>query len=60
MYTLKVKKVVVVIDETLTTRESGFINLWLSRNEMFIIEIICKMKRVEGKLTTFDEKRLKK
>lgn len=45
----------VVVDETMTTLENGFIDLWLPRNEVFIVELSYDGKSVTGDLTTFDE-----
>ena len=45
----------VVVDETLTTLENGFIDLWLPRNEAFIVEMSYDGKNVTGDLTTFEE-----
>ncbi|MEK3763914.1 MULTISPECIES: CueP family metal-binding protein [unclassified Solibacillus] len=45
----------VIVDEKLTTLENGFIDLWLPRNEAFIVEMSYDGKSVTGDLTTFEE-----
>lgn len=45
----------IIVDEKLTTLENGFIDLWLPRNEAFIIQMEYDGKKVEGDLATFDE-----
>ncbi|MGN7477813.1 CueP family metal-binding protein [Solibacillus silvestris] len=45
----------VVVDEAMTTLENGFIDLWLPRNEAFIIEMSYDGKSATGDLTTFEE-----
>ena len=45
----------VIVDEKLTTLENGFIDLWLPRNEAFIVEMSSDGKSVTGDLTTFEE-----
>lgn len=45
----------VVVDEKMATMENGFIDLWLPRNEAYIIELSHDGKKVSGDLTTFEE-----
>lgn len=45
----------VVVEGIYTTLENGFIDLWLPRNEAFIIEMNYDGKKVSGEITTFDE-----
>ena len=45
----------VIIDETLTTLENGFIDFWLPRNEAFVVKMSYDGKSVTGDLTTFEE-----
>ncbi|WP_274308441.1 CueP family metal-binding protein [Solibacillus daqui] len=45
----------VIFDDTVTTLENGFIDLWLPRNEAFVIEMVHDGKKVSGEITTFDE-----
>jgi len=45
----------VLVDETMTTMQNGFIDLWLPRDEAYVIELSHDGKKVSGDLTTFDE-----
>lgn len=45
----------VIVDETMTTMENGFIDLWLPRNDAYIIELSHDGKKVTGDFTTFEE-----
>lgn len=45
----------VIVDETVTTLPNGFIDLWLPRNEAYVIELNHDGKKVSGNLTTFEE-----
>ncbi|MEG0473955.1 MAG: CueP family metal-binding protein [Solibacillus sp.] len=45
----------VIVDEKITTLENGFFDLWLPRNQAYIIQIEQDGKKVEGGITTFEE-----
>lgn len=45
----------VIIDETLETLDNGFIDLWLPRNEAFVVKMSYDGKSVTGDITTFEE-----
>ncbi|ATP42113.1 hypothetical protein CSE16_20020 [Solibacillus sp. R5-41] len=45
----------IIVDEKLTTLENGFFDLWLPRNQVYIIQIEHDGKKVEGGFTTFEE-----
>lgn len=45
----------VIVDETMTTMQNGFIDLWLPRDEAYVIELSHNGKKVSGDLTTFEE-----
>lgn len=45
----------VLVDEGLITLENGFIDLWLPRNEAFVVKMSYDGMSVTGDLTTFEE-----
>ena len=44
----------VVVDETITSLENGFIDLWLPRDKNFQVKITHDDKTVESKISTFE------
>ena len=44
----------VVVDETMTTEENGFIDLWLPRDETFVVEMTQGSRTTEAKISTFE------
>lgn len=44
----------VVVDETITSLENGFIDLWLPRNKNFQVKITHDDKTVESNISTFE------
>ncbi|AJD92207.1 hypothetical protein JMA_28900 [Jeotgalibacillus malaysiensis] len=45
----------VVIDESMTTFENGFIDLWLPRNDTYQVEIQHGDKTVESEISTYED-----
>src|SRR5699024_4128487 len=43
-----------VVDETMTTEETGFIDLWLPRYETFVVEMTQGSRTTEAKISTFE------
>lgn len=44
----------VIVDETITSPENGFIDLWLPRDQEFNVTITHEGKKAEAVLTTFE------
>ena len=44
----------VVVDETMTTEKNGFIDLWLPRDETFVVEMTQGSRTTEAKISTFE------
>lgn len=44
----------VIVDKTVTSQSNGFIDLWLPRDKNYQIKITHKGKKVESKISTFE------
>src|SRR5699024_1991611 len=44
----------VVVDETMTTEKNGLIDLWLPRDETFVVEMTQGSRTTEAKISTFE------
>lgn len=44
----------VVVDETMTTEKNGFIDLWLPRDETFVVEMTQDGRTTEAEISTFE------
>lgn len=44
----------VILEETIQTPANGFIDLWLPRNETFLVKMAHEGKQTESEISTFE------
>ncbi|OIJ14216.1 hypothetical protein BKP37_09030 [Anaerobacillus alkalilacustris] len=45
----------IIVDETMTSLENGFIDFWLPRDRTYLVRIEHEGRMVESEISTFDD-----